>query len=165
MAFSTSYLAGGELDKNKLTDIVNEVKKVDWIGGILGFPTLTQPYNTMVMLNVPAMQGIYETEWVSPEYDVEILALTVTCSGYGELDHYNILCNDRMWLENWYCSERKEGLFLGTSTFVYHLSPKSKIKLQFNNESGTHKLVWFGIRMLRGAEDSNNIEEGGNNNE
>ena len=91
MAFNVSYVGGGELDKlkrNDLTDIVNEVKKVHWVDGIKGFPTFTQPYNTMIMIEVPALEGIYETTWNSPDEPVEILAFTVTCSGYGEKDNY-----------------------------------------------------------------------------
>lgn len=158
MAFNVSYVGGGELEKvklNELTDIVNEVKKIHWIDGIKGFPTLTQPYNTMVMLEVPALEGIYETTWISPEEPAEILAFTVTCSGYGEKDNYNIICNDKVLFDHWYCSEVKEGLFLGTSTYVYQIKPKSEIKLQFNNESATQKYVWFGIRTLIGSENDN----------
>ena len=102
----------------------------------------------MIMIEVPALEGIYETTWNSPDEPVEILAFTVTCSGYGEKDNYNIICNDKILFDHWYCSEVKEGLFLGTSTFVYQIRPNSVIKLQFNNESATQKYVWLGIRML-----------------
>ena len=49
----------------------------------------------------------------------------------------------------WFPTEVKEGLYIGTSTYVYVLPPKSKMKLKFVNMSGTSKKVWLGVRLLR----------------
>ena len=46
-------------------------------------------------------------------------------------------------------TEVKEGLYIGTSTYVYVLPPSSKLKLKFVNISGTAKKVWLGVRLLR----------------
>lgn len=136
MGFVTNYSVGGEIDKVKY---VKEIKN---------FAQLSQPYNKMVAMTIPALSGIYELEYESPEIDAELLALVVTCSGYGEEDYYNLYVNDELWFETWYPTEVKEGLYIGTSTYVYKLEPKSKFKLEFNNVSGTSKKVWLGIRML-----------------
>lgn len=178
MSFNVGYSAGGVLDEvkrikailggtlddvkiveliesiNKIDHIlkldeVTTVKRVDEIGYITGFPELTQPYNTMVKINIPAIVGEYVAEYETPDEPTETLALTVTCSGYGEEDKYDLLVNDQVWFDNWYLSEVREGLFLGSATFVYKTPPKSKMKLIFKNESGTSKTLWFGIRMLR----------------
>lgn len=136
MGFQTSYVVGGELDKVKY---VKEIKN---------FAQLSQPYNKMVAMTIPALQGMYELEYESPNADAELLALVVTCSGYGEEDYYNLYVNDELWFETWYPTEVKEGLYIGTSTYVYKLEKKTKFKLEFHNVSGTSKKVWLGIRML-----------------
>ena len=103
----------------------------------------------MVMMNVPAMEGIYTLEWTSPEEPMELLSLVVTCSGYGENDYYNLYVNNERWFDTWFPTEVKEGLYIGTATYVYKLESESKFILKFVNMSGTAKKVWLGIRLLR----------------
>lgn len=146
MGFHVNYSAGGSLDEVKKID---NITKVEEIGKIVNFPQFTQPFNEMERMRVPAMQGAYTLEYTLPDEPVEILALTVTCSGYGEEDYYNLFCNQDQWFKDWYFSEVKEGLFLGTSTFVYRAAPNTKFKLELHNVSGTGKTLWFGIRTLR----------------
>lgn len=147
MAFHVVYVAGGELDK---------VKKVNYVQEIKNFAQLSQPYNKMVMMNIPAIEGIYDLSYVSPDEWTELVAITVTCSGYGENDYYNLYVNDERWFDTWFPTEVKEGLYLGTSTYVYKLQPKSDFRLRFVNMSGTSKKVWLGIRMLT----ENHIDDG-----
>lgn len=136
MGFVTNYQVGGETDKVKY---VQEIKN---------FAQLSQPYNKMVAMSIPAISGTYILEYESPDRDAELLALVVTCSGYGEEDFYNLYVNDELWFETWYPTEVKEGLYIGTSTYVYKLDHNTKFRLEFNNVSGTSKKVWLGIRML-----------------
>lgn len=142
MGFMTNYNAGGVIDEVKKIASVNE------IGKIKNFPQKTLPFNTMKCFDIPALKSIFEYEIELPDEEVEILAFTVTCSGYGEDDNYDLFFNDYKMFETWYCSEVKEGLFLGTSTFVYEAPASSKIRLAFRNSSGTAKKVWLGVRML-----------------
>jgi hypothetical protein len=136
MGFVTNYSVGGELDK------------VKYLEKIKNFAQLSQPYNKMVAMTIPALQGPYILEYETPDADAELLSLVVTCSGYGEEDYYDLYANDELWFETWYPTEVKEGLYIGTSTYVYELERKTKIKLVFNNVSGTSKKVWLGVRML-----------------
>ena len=46
-------------------------------------------------------------------------------------------------------TEVKEGLYIGTATYVYKLEPQSNFKLKFVNMSATSKKVWLGVRLLR----------------
>lgn len=140
--FTTNYNAGGVIDR------VKNIGSVGEIGRIKNFPQKTQPYNTMKCFDIPAIKSTWEFEMVLPSKEVEIMALTVTCSGYGEDDNYDLYFNDNLWFEHWYCSEVKEGLFLGTSTFVYAAPAESVIRFVFRNSSGTSKKVWLGVRML-----------------
>lgn len=139
MGFHVVYNAGGEIDKVKY---VEEIKN---------FAQLSQPYNKMTMINIPAIEGIYDLDYVSPDEETELLAITVTCSGYGENDYYNIWVNDELWFDTWFPTEVKEGLYIGTSTYVYKLPPSSKFKMKFVNKSGTAKKLWLGVRLLRNA--------------
>ncbi len=140
MGFEVSYVAGGELDKVKRLNYVEEIKN---------FAQLSQPYNKMTMINIPAIYGIYDLDYTSPDEEMELLSLVVTCSGYGENDYYNLYVNDELWFDTWFPTEVKEGLYIGTSTYVYKLDPGSNIKLKFVNISGTSKKLWLGVRMLR----------------
>lgn len=140
MGFQVVYVAGGELDK---------VKKVNYVEKIKNFAQLNQPYNKMVMINIPAVVGIFDLDYTSPNETMELLSFVVTCSGYGENDYYNLFVNDELWFDTWFPTEVKEGLYIGTSTYVYELPPLSNIKLKFVNISGTSKKVWLGVRMLR----------------
>lgn len=155
--FNVSYNAGGTVDKVKNIvgvenidnlDEVQVVNEVKMIGKIQGFAAMTQPYNVMEMLSIPAGVEVVEKEILLPDQEVEVLAITVTCSGYGEDDKYNLWFNDQLWFKDWYCSEVKDGLFLGTSTYVYSAPAKSKIRIAFKNASMTSKRVWVGVRML-----------------
>ena len=132
---------------NKVLD-VDTVKEVSQVNKIKGFATKDKPYNIMNCFDVPALNKEFNFEMNLPEKDVEILAITLTCSGYGENDCYDLYFNNEKWFDNWCCSEVKEGLFLGSSTYVYSAQANSKIILTFKNNSGTSKKVWLGVRML-----------------
>lgn len=155
--FNVNYNAGGVIDEVKKIrrldsiDSIENIKTLDTVkevGKIKGFATKTQPFNTMRSFDIPALPGDYEFEIILPDKEIEILALSLTCSGYGEDDHYDLYVNSVKWFEDWYCSEVKEGLFLGTSTYVYSAPALSTIKLIFKNDSQTSKKIWLGIRML-----------------
>lgn len=139
MAFHVVYVAGGELDK---------VKRVNYVDRIHNFAYLEQPYNKMEVINVPAIRGIYKLEMESPEVEAEILSIVCTCTGYGEDDYYYLWVNDELWFDQWFPTEVKEGLYIGSSTYVYKLHPKSTIRMFFVNASGTAKKVYLGVRLL-----------------
>ncbi|AGF59575.1 hypothetical protein B0P06_006043 [Clostridium saccharoperbutylacetonicum] len=171
-SFTANYNVGGDIDKVKKIIALEEIEKLDnvenvdniknidnlqdvenvkylnEIGKIRGFATKTQPYNFMEEFEIPALKDNYTFTMNLPSVDCEILAITLTCSGYGEDDHYDLFFNDVQWFKDWYCSEVKEGLFLGTSTYVYAAPANSAIKLIFKNDSGTQKKIWLGVRML-----------------
>ena len=134
---------------------VERVAIVNKVGEIKNFATFSQPYSMMKKFDIPGSYKDpvtlkdYEFEVTLPNEDIEILAITVTCSGYGEEDNYDLYFNDEKWFDTWYCSEVREGLFLGTSTYVYAAPADSKIKLIFRNESGSSKILWLGVRMLK----------------
>ena len=148
MGFDVAYVAGGDVDK---------VKQVNSVDKIRNFAYLSQPYNKMTMINVPAIAGVYDLDYTSPDEEMELLSVVVTCSGYGENDYYNLYVNDELWFDTWFPTETKEGLYVGTSTYVYVLPAQSKIKLKFVNMSGTSKKVWLGVRMLRNPVKENDI--------
>lgn len=139
MAFGTNYVVGGELDR---------VKKINYIERIKNFANLNVPYNKMNMYNVPAIAGVYDFEYITPAVDLELVSLVITCSGYGENDYYNIYVNDELWFDTWFPTEVKEGLFIGTSTYVVLLPPQTKFRIEFFNMNGTSKKVWAGFRFL-----------------
>lgn len=166
MGFQVVYVADGELTKVKrvnrveyLADgMLSEVKAVDYVDRIRNFAYLSQPYNKMIMMNVPAMEGIYDLEYESPDETTELLSIVVTCSGYGEDDYYNMWVNGELWFDTWFPTEVKEGLYIGTSTYVYQCDPRTPFLLRFVNKSGTAKKLWLGIRFLKEKEPAENTD-------
>lgn len=164
-AFTTNYSVGGDIDRVKnlknveavanvdtVTNVdgvtnVDVVAKVEEIGRIKGFPTKSTPYNFMEKFDIPALEGDYTFTVDMPSVDFEILAITLTCSGYGENDCWDMYYNDELWFDHWYTSEVKEGLFLGTSTYVFSGEANSTITLIFHN-TGQQKTLYFGVRTL-----------------
>ncbi len=140
MAFHVVYVADGD---------INTVRKVKYVDKIHNFAYLTQPWNKMLMMNIPAIAGVYDLDYTTPDEELEFLSFVVTCSGYGENDYYNIYVNNELWFDTWFPTEVKEGLYLGTSTYVRVLPPRSQIKVKFVNMQGTSKKVWFGMRFLK----------------
>lgn len=149
MGFQVVYVAGGELER---------VRKVDYVKEIKNFAQLAQPYNKMTMINIPAIEGTYDLDYESPDEEMELLSIVVTCSGYGENDYYNLWVNDELWFDTWFPTEVKEGLYIGTATYVYKLPAKSKFKMRFVNMSGTAKKLWLGVRLLRETTVAEQIE-------
>jgi len=150
MGFHVVYVADGDL---------NTVRKVKYVDRIRNFAYLTQPWNKMLMMNVPSIAGVYDLDYTTPDEEIEFLSFVVTCSGYGENDYYNIWVNDELWFDTWFPTEVKEGLYIGTSTYVYVLPPQSQIKVKFINMSGTSKKIWFGMRFLREPKKETSIED------
>lgn len=140
-AFMVNYNVGGSVD---------EVKR---IGGIKNFPDFTQPYNEMIYVDIPALKDTFQIDYETPDEDTELICVTVTATGYHQDDKFDMFCNGNQWFKNWYLSEVKEGLYMGSSTYVCDLPPKTKFKLLFHN-SGTAKRLFVGFRMLK--------DEGGN---
>lgn len=149
MGFQVVYVADGD---------INTLRKVKYVEKIKNFAQLSQPYNKMMMLNIPAIEGVYDLDYESPDEEMELISIVVTCSGYGENDYYNLWVNDELWFDTWFPTEVKDGLYSGTSTYVYVLPPKSRFKLKFVNVSGTSKKLWFGVRMLREKKTEERIE-------
>ena len=166
MGFQVVYVADGELTKVKKVNRVEYladgelslVKQVDYIDRIRNFAYLSQPYNKMRMMNVPAIEGVYTLNYTSPNYDTEILSIVVTCSGYGEDDYFNLWVNGELWFDTWFPTEVKEGLYIGTSTYVYKCGPNTPFVLKFVNKSGTSKKVWVGFRFLKEKSEADNME-------
>lgn len=150
--FNIAYSAGGDLDK---------IGKIEKIEEIKNFANFSVPYNKMIFEDIPAIASAssevgvaplpYVIEYETPDEEVEFLSFTVTATGYAIDDYYDMFVNDVQWFDTWYLSEVKEGLFLGTSTYVAKLPPKSRIKIMFYN-TGTSKRLYIGFRMLKQKE-------------
>lgn len=157
MGFQVVYVADGELTKVKRVNRVEYladgqlslVKQVGYVDRIRNFAYLNQPYNKMLVMNIPAIVGTYELQYESPDEDTELLSIVVTCSGYGEDDYYNMWVNGELWFDTWFPTEVKEGLFIGTSSYVYPCDPRTPFLLKFRNTSGTAKKLWLGLRFLK----------------
>lgn len=147
--FNVNYNAGGTVDE------VNEIKHIKKIHG---FASFTQPYNKMIKVDIPAGEGTKEIIYTTPDFPIEMIAMTISATGYGEEDFYNMYVDGAQWFDTWYLQEVKEGLYLGTSTYVEVLKANTNIIIEFHNNSGTSKTLYVGFRMLREPEEVNDNE-------
>jgi hypothetical protein len=97
---------------------------------------------------IPAIADSYEVLVQMPDMPVELLGFSISATGYGEMDNYDLWINDKQLFHHWYLQEVKEGLFIGSSTFVYRMLPGTVIRVLFNNESGRRKKLYVGVRAL-----------------
>lgn len=147
-SFVVNYPVGGVVDTVKKVEEIGRLETIGYIEGINGFAQNTQPYNTMKMINVRVDEPIVYTSIVLPDQEAELIAFSVTCSGYGEDDRYDIYVNDQIIFDNWYCAEVREGIFLGSSSWVFRVPPRTEVKMVFHNSSKTPKKLWFGVRSI-----------------
>jgi len=150
MSFTVSYQVGGRVDKVKQVaqvSVVEEVKRINFPEHL--FPTKHRPFTKGFRMSIPAMTGTYETVY-TPEEDMELVDIGIACSGYADNDYWELLVGDYKVVETMYTKELPEHINMGTTLYVVHAVPAgTPMRLQFHNDSGTSKTVWFNLRFLR----------------
>lgn len=91
-----------------------------------------------------AMLGSNVHSYTVP-FDVEFIAVAVSCSSYDPDDHWTLKLNGHVLVETSYTKDLPEGMF-----FTAFPSPEegSVITFEFQN-TGKAKEVWFNYQMLR----------------
>lgn len=144
MAFNTTYSAGGQLDK---VTVIEEVKKVNLPAHL--FPTKTRPFTKGFRIEVPTLLGPYTKEF-TPDVDMELLDVSLACSGYGDDDYWELEIGEEKIIETMYTKELPQHINTGTNMYtVEHIPAGTTIKLSFYNTSQTSKTVWFDLRFLK----------------
>jgi hypothetical protein len=139
--------AGGDFDKIKRINVVDEVKKIHFPPHL--FPEKTRPFSKGFMLQVPPMAGRYEEVYVTTE-DMELIDVGLACSGYADGDYWELVVNTEKIIETMYTKEVPQSINMGTTLYtVVKLPAGTELRLQFYNQSQTAKNVWFDLRFLR----------------
>jgi len=117
------------------------------------FPVGGRPYNKSLSLSIPDIIGIYNLEFdlatlpVADKY-VELAKYSFACTGYHDGDFMNVKVNDIIIEDTWFTREMPESSGIGNGTAVYQIPTNSKIKIEFNNNSGKGKVLWFKVNLL-----------------
>lgn len=74
---------------------------------------------------------------------MELLSLEVGCTGYSDVDYWNFYINERIVCENIYCKEVAQTKNLG----AIKLTAGDELYFEFNNNSGTSKVVWLDLNF------------------
>jgi hypothetical protein len=142
MAVQQNYSVGGVLD---------EIKKINWPAHL--FPRFEEPFLKGFQIHVPAVPGLYTVEY-DCETDMELINVSLACSGYKDGDYWEVISirpgqPDRKIVETMPTRELAESINMGNVLYIVHRLPAgSKIRFEFNNVSGTSKIVWPSLRFL-----------------
>lgn len=145
MSTGISYSAGGVLD---------EIKKINFPAHL--FPRFTRSYNKGFRdFDIPAITGKYSVEYECVD-DMELINVALACSGYSTKDFWEVYIvepdseEEYCLVETMPTRELAESINMGNVLYIVHRLPAgSKIRFDFNNESGTSKTVWPSLRFLR----------------
>lgn len=138
MGFSPTYPVGG---------VIDEVKKINFPPHL--FPQKTKPFTKGFKIDIPAMAGVFEQKYI-PAVDVELVDVGLACSGYGEDDYWEMAVGTEKTIETMYTKELPQNINMGTTLYtVIKILAGTEIKLQFHNNSGSSKTVWFDLRFLK----------------
>jgi hypothetical protein len=142
MGFNINYNAGGTID---------EVKKVNLPASL--FPSGNTPKTKGFRMDIPALPGVVEIVYSVP-FEINLIDASMACSGYHDLDYWEIEIDGIKICETMYTKELPENISQGNSAKIaYTIPADTKIKMQFNNQSATSKKAWFTLRYLYKKED------------
>ncbi len=143
MGVVQNYGVGGWLD---------EVKKINFPAHL--FPRLSTPFTKGFTIEVPPLPGVYTVEYVLPE-QMELVNVALACSGYRDGDIWEVTTEKPgeapyTLVETMPTRELAESINMGNVLYIVHALPKdSIIKFHFYNNSGTSKVVWPSLRLLK----------------
>lgn len=138
MSFNVNYNAGG---------VIDEIKKVNLPERF--FPNGDTPKMKGFRIDVPAIAGEYSLEYVAPEGDIDLIDVSIACSGYHDGDYWDFEVGNTKICETLYTRELPENIAQSNAVrLFYKIKRDTVMKMIFNNISGTSKKVWFTIKYL-----------------
>jgi len=142
MGFNINYNAGGVIDL---------VKKVNLPESL--FPSGNTPKTKGFRMDIPALPGKSEITYSVP-FEINLVDASIACSGYHDLDYWEVEVDGIKICETMYTKELPENISQGNSSKIaYTIPANTVIKLQFYNMSATSKKAWYTLRYLYKKED------------
>lgn len=138
MGFNVTYPAGG---------VIDEVKKINFPPHL--FPSLAKPFTKGFKLEIPAITGVYTLTYTAAQ-PIELIDIGLACSGYADDDYWEMTVGTEKIVETMYTKELPQHVNMGTTLYVVQrIATGTEIKMEFHNDSGTSKNVWFDLRFLK----------------
>lgn len=144
MSFSIVYVGGGILDK------VRSVTRLE--GGRFDapyMPTLTEPYIKGRQVQVAGAVG-KTTDTFTLDVNTELLSIAIGADKYQPRDYWNLYVGETKIVDTVYTKELPEGINL---MVVQPVPAGTPVRLEFFNEGGAAKQVWFNLQFLKGADE------------
>lgn len=140
MSFNVNYSAGGLIDRVKRIDGITTPVQIILPPHL--FATYERPFVKGFRLEMPAIPGTYPVEYVAPQ-DMELLSIEVGCTGYSDIDCWSFYINGTVYCETIYCKEVAQVKSFG----AVKLKTGDVLRLEFNNNSGTSKVLWLDLNF------------------
>lgn len=117
------------------------------------FPTLTTPYNKTQQVMIPEGNQVTNFQFdLSQTFlagkRTELVGYSIGANRWNENDYINIDINGLVIEDTWYTREAPEKDGIGNGGIVYSLPENSIINIDFYNESGKSKTIWFKVKLL-----------------
>lgn len=121
------------------------------------FPGKTVPKVKGIWIDVPPAVGIYSKVVVANK-DLEFINASLAASGYLHPDYWEFTVGTYKMFETVYTKELPQTVYSGTMmAMVYPIASGTPMRLDFVNNSGTSKQVWFDLKFLVSAEDADTL--------
>jgi hypothetical protein len=111
-------------------------------------PTKFIPFSKGFRIDVPALPGDYQVVYTTP-VDMELASISTACSGYADLDYWELFADSDQIFETMYTREVPEAHSLGAGSGTLPVPAGTVITMNFRNDSSTSKVVWFNLRLLK----------------
>ena len=143
-SFVVNYPAGGTIDRvRKIDAIINPVHTIV-INSVN--PEYPNPFCKGFRLEMPASDPttpvVYPIEYIVNR-NMELLSIEVGCTGYMDTDFWSFYINGRPVCETIYTKEVAQVKSLG----VIKLTTGDVLRFEFQNTSGTSKVVWVDMNF------------------
>lgn len=143
-SFIVNYPVGGNIDRVRQVDSIANPVQVIVVNSLN--PEYQHPFLKGFRLELPASDptnpAIYPIEYIVNR-NMELLSIEVGCTGYMDTDFWSFYINGRPICETIYTKEVAQVKSLG----VIKLTAGDVLRFEFQNTSGTSKVVWVDMNF------------------
>ena len=145
--FTAALLLGGEVERvGKLGSLPYPL-----------FPSKEIPKTKGLYIDVPPNKSTY-SKVITPSQDIEFFSVAMACTGYLFPDYWEFTIGSYKIFESIYTKELPQTIQSGNMlSMIYPVKANTPLRLDFVNNSGTSKQVFFDVKFFVGASDISNL--------
>lgn len=137
-AFNATLSLGGDIDRvGKLAELPYPL-----------FPSNTIPKTKGLYIDVAPTIATY-SKTITPNKNIEFFSVAIACTGYLFPDYWEFTIGDYKIFETIYTKELPQTIQSGNMlSMIYPVPANTPLRLDFKNNSGTSKQVFFDVKMF-----------------